>query len=111
MRRFYVSALLCLSVVTIQAQVNINTPWTWVNGEKHIPMRPVAGTKGVPASLNIPGGRKEAASWKSQDGKFWVFGGYGYGGNYNGYLNDLWRYDPVTNQWTWISGDYAVNVA
>ena len=111
MRRFYVSTLLCLSVVTIQAQVNINTPWTWVNGEKHIPMRPVAGTKGVPASLNIPGGRKEATSWKSQDGKFWVFGGYGYGGNYNGYLNDLWRYDPVTNQWTWISGDYTVNVA
>ena len=111
MRRGPISIILCLSIIAVHAQVNINAPWTWVNGEKHIPMRPVAGAKGIPALTNIPGGRKEAVSWKDRDGKFWVFGGYGYGGNYESYLNDLWTYDPITNQWAWINGDYSVNVA
>ncbi|MCX5753512.1 MAG: hypothetical protein NTW97_07670, partial [Candidatus Krumholzibacteria bacterium] len=31
--------------------------------------------------------------------------GAGYdGGGSGGFLNDLWKYDPVTNQWTWLKG-------
>ena len=31
--------------------------------------------------------------------------GLGYGSSTtSGWLNDLWRYDPATNQWTWMSG-------
>ena len=26
-----------------------------------------------------------------------------------GHLNDLWRYDPETNQWTWVSGSNTRN--
>ena len=25
------------------------------------------------------------------------------------YLNDLWRYDPATDQWTWVSGADTIN--
>jgi N-acetylneuraminic acid mutarotase len=42
----------------------------------------------------------------------WVFGGYGYDSSGNlGYLNDLWRYEPVSGQWAWISGTNTVNQA
>jgi hypothetical protein len=36
----------------------------------------------------------------------WIFGGAGYdsAGNGNTNLNDLWRFDPATGQWTWMSG-------
>ncbi len=29
----------------------------------------------------------------------------------HGYMNDLWRYDPATKQWTWISGSNTINQA
>ena len=25
-------------------------------------------------------------------------------------MNDLWKYSPSTNQWTWVSGNKTVNV-
>ena len=43
--------------------------------------------------------------WTDSSGRLWLFGGDGNDSNgLYGYLNDLWRYDPVTAQWTWISG-------
>lgn len=38
-------------------------------------------------------------------GNFWFFGGQGSSGIYN----DLWRYKPSTNTWTWIKGSNAIN--
>jgi hypothetical protein len=64
----------------------------------------------APATAN-PWYRKGAVSWTDQNGKLWLFGGYGYltsNQNY-GYLNDLWRYDPLTLQWTRIGGSSTVN--
>src|SRR5207244_4005459 len=35
----------------------------------------------------------------------WLFGGYGVDETGNsGYLNDLWKYDMSTNEWTWMKG-------
>jgi N-acetylneuraminic acid mutarotase len=109
MRRILVITLLSFFFFNLNAQVNTNVPWIWVNGEKHIPMRPVNGTKNLSAPANNPGGRKHAVNWQGSDGKIWVFGGWGFGGDSFGYLNDLWKYDPAINQWTWVSGDYGVN--
>lgn len=35
-----------------------------------------------------------------------IFGGAGYDsvGNNSTDLNDMWRYDPKTGQWTWVKG-------
>ena len=53
----------------------------------------------------MPGARDCSISWTDNTGKLWLFGGYGYGStSTSGALNDLWRYDPETNQWTWMSG-------
>src|SRR5262249_33300282 len=38
-------------------------------------------------------------------GNFYVFGGWGIDSrNQYGFLNDLWRYNPSTNNWAWLSG-------
>jgi len=48
-------------------------------------------------------------SWTDSNGNFWLFGGYGFdsGGNY-GSLNDLWEFNPTTNEWTWMGGSSTI---
>jgi len=83
--------------------------WTWMGGSSVVPVTGCAsgvyGTLGVPAAANIPGGRSDASKWTDLSGHFWLFGGQGCdGGTGMGQLNDLWEFDPSTNEWTWISG-------
>jgi N-acetylneuraminic acid mutarotase len=83
--------------------------WTWMSGSSG-PQGGVYGTKGVPAAGNVPGARDTAVSWMDSSGNLWLFGGYGYDGNFGGpdYLNDLWKYTPSTGDWTWMSGSNLV---
>jgi N-acetylneuraminic acid mutarotase len=84
--------------------------WTWMSGANTAPLdcigQPgVYGTQGTPAAGNVPGGREGAVSWIDESGNFWLFGGFmapseGYGA----YLNDLWKFDPSSMEWTWMSG-------
>src|SRR5687767_2035812 len=86
--------------------------WMWVSGDNFIAQQGVYGSKGVSASTNKPGCRRAAASWIDASGNLWLFGGYGYDGSGGlGRLNDLWKFDPATNQWTWISGSNLINDA
>jgi N-acetylneuraminic acid mutarotase len=69
----------------------------------------VYGNLGTPASGNIPGGRQTAASWTDGSGNFWLFGGSGFdSAGTQGYLNDLWMFNPSTRVWTWIGGSNTV---
>jgi hypothetical protein len=44
-------------------------------------------------------------SWVDSTGALWLFGGLGYSASgTSGQLNDLWKYDPATTNWTWIKG-------
>jgi N-acetylneuraminic acid mutarotase len=79
--------------------------WTWVSGDNIISQVSVFGTKGVPSPTNKPGARYGAVSWTDAAGNLWLMGG-SYGNNR---LNDLWKYDPSTNLWTWVSGDNTHN--
>lgn len=79
--------------------------WTWVKGFNTGAQSGIYGTQGVAAPSNLPGGRMGPGVWTDAAGDFWMFGGLGYGsGALNGYLNDLWKYNIATNQWTWITG-------
>lgn len=79
--------------------------WAWMGGSSTVEQPGVYGTLGVPAAGNIPGSRMYPFDWKDQNGNLWLFGGEGYDSNSNRtYLNDLWKFNPSTNQWTWISG-------
>jgi galactose oxidase-like protein len=83
--------------------------WTWVSGTSATSQGGVYGTQGVPAAANVPGGRESAVSWIDGSGNLWLFGGSGWitTGGSTATLNDLWKYSPGTNQWTWVSGANA----
>jgi len=90
--------------------------WTWMGGDNIIPginnQYGVYGIVGVPSPDNYPGGRTMETSWTDSSGNFWMFGGRGNGATYHGaLLNDLWKYSPSTNEWTWVSGSGSNLVA
>ena len=65
----------------------------------------IYGQQGIPAPGNIPASREAAATWTDSSGNFWLFGGSepdGSGGA--NALNDLWKFNPSTKQWAWMSG-------
>ena len=85
--------------------------WTWMSGSNTGFQNGVYGTMGVPDAANVPGSRWGSISWTDNLGNFWLFGGQGLdiGNSHSGWLNDLWRYDPDTNMWTWMSGSDTKN--
>jgi hypothetical protein len=80
--------------------------WTWMGGSITSNQAGVYGTLGTAAPGNMPGSRYGAAGWKDLSGDFWLFGGYGNADNsqIDWLLNDLWKFNPSTNQWTWMGG-------
>ena len=68
----------------------------------------VYGTLGVPAAQNVPGARDGASNWTDKSGNLWLFGGEGFDASGTfGILNDLWEFNPSTNEWTWVAGSSA----
>ncbi len=86
--------------------------WTWVSGSNTRLAAGEYGTQGVGEAGNAPGARTGAASWSDASGNLWLFGGLGWDhdGDY-GRLNDLWRFDVGTSEWTWVSGSDTRNAA
>ncbi|MBP9102431.1 MAG: hypothetical protein KBF82_01110, partial [Chitinophagaceae bacterium] len=88
--------------------------WTWMKGDDNPVVvdssQPVYGPLGASSSNYRPGIRSNATMWAAADGSIWLFGGLGSSDGYNnGYLNDLWKYNPATNEWTWVKGDNTIN--
>ena len=80
--------------------------WTWMKGSGVAGDPGVFGTIGVPNAANYPPGLGYgSASWTDLNGNFWVFGGSGFTGN----MNTMWRYEPSTNNWTWMNGSNTGN--
>jgi hypothetical protein len=90
-------------------EFNITTSqWRWVGGESSTGATGVYGALGVPADSNIPGARLGAVSFVDSNGNLVLFGGAADLALTNK-LNDLWKYNINTNQWTWISGESGFN--
>ena len=87
-----------------------NQEWTWKGGSSTVPFElggqpGVYGTLGSPSAANSPGGRTGASSWTDSIGYFWLYGGAGVDANGSpGELNDLWIFNPSTDEWAWMSG-------
>ena len=75
--------------------VNANT-WTHLKGAPIAKSVSIFGVKGVPNNSNTPGARSGSSAWVGPDGMFYLFGGSA--------NNDLWKYNPSANIWTWING-------
>ena len=85
--------------------------WAFIRGSKSVNDIGNYGVKAVSSLNNQPGSRIGACSWTDALGNFYLFGGYGYATTgIPGRLNDLWKYDPVTNQWTWINGSNVIDI-
>ncbi len=78
--------------------------WTFVSGSTSPGANGTYGTAGTPGG--IPGARYGVQTWQDSSGHFWLFGGTGFGKTSTtpDVLNDLWELDPVSTQWTYISG-------
>jgi N-acetylneuraminic acid mutarotase len=98
--------LLVSSMFLLGAGLSTAQNYAWIKGSNMYDQPGTYGSIGVSAPSNNPGGRDGAVSWKDAAGNFWLFGGEGYDamGNYDN-LNDLWKYNPTTNEWTWINGN------
>ncbi|HKR04706.1 MAG TPA: kelch repeat-containing protein [Bacteroidia bacterium] len=79
--------------------------WAWMKGPNIGGQPGVYGTMGIEDPSNVPGGRWVYCSWTDSNDKFWLFGGSA------GFINtnDMWYYDPLTNNWTWKSGSNQGN--
>lgn len=79
--------------------------WQWVAGDKQVNSLSSYGSQYTPATGNKPGGRAGAQVWFDNDGKLWLYGGWGYDENNTlGGLADLWLFDPATREWAWMGG-------
>lgn len=86
---------------------SVNTgQWVWQSGSSVINAGGNYGTQGVPSVSNSPSSRQHAVMWCDKSGILWLFGGDGVGGlNYS----DLWRYNPISGEWTWMKGASTAN--
>jgi PKD repeat protein len=85
----------------------VTNEWTWMKGTNSINDPGNFGTKGVPSPLNNPPSLGYgSASWVDNTGNFWL-----YGGGFNQEYGDLWKYDPLTNEWTWMTGTSVVSAS
>src|SRR6476469_6050656 len=89
------------------AQINTYSQWAWVDGSNMMNQPGSYGIQGVPSINNIPPSRDASANWTDNNGYMWLFGGQGSGGST--IYNDLWKYDPTYNTWTWMNGNNVAN--
>lgn len=101
MKKIFTTIIFCFSIAVCFSQAG---EWVWIKGDS-IPYQPGNfGVQGVPSPTNNPPSLYEPCEWTDLNGNFWLFGGYK-GGSYA----DLWKYNPITDEWTWIKGPGTTN--
>lgn len=79
--------------------------WTWVGGSSSPGAVGVYGTQGVAAGTNVPGARLGGSVWLDASGNVWLFGGLTLSqSGLTQQLSDLWKYSPVSGEWTSVGG-------
>jgi len=74
--------------------------WTWVSGDNTLNAGG-SGVKGIPSINNAPTSRYACGNWVDTAGNFWVYSGLNAS-------DDLWRFNPQTTEWTWMTGGAGV---
>jgi gliding motility-associated-like protein len=69
--------------------------WTWIKNSGSSGAG-FFGVQGIASALNEPPSRYAPFYWTDLSNNLWLYGGNG--------RNDLWKYNIVTNQWTFING-------
>ena len=80
--------------------------WTWVSGSSTQGQLASYGTQNVASPTNIPSARFAQNGVADASGNFWLFGGR----DGTGLKDDLWKFNPSSGQWTWVSGTTSANI-
>ena len=84
--------------------------WTFEGGDQTTGQTGVYGLQNIASTTFLPGARHEAVALTGSDGSLWLFGGFGLdSSDYPGWLNDLWKFNPTTKEWTWMAGSLSSN--
>lgn len=76
---------------------NVSTKlWTWVGGDNF--------QEGW-GNANWPAARHRVRMWFDNNGDLWLYGGARQTASQNESFNDLWKYNPGTNNWTCVKGN------
>ena len=85
--------------------------WTWMSGTNTVGSNGNYGAQCVNGTNFSPRARMEnRCRWMDDCGRFWLYAG-GTGSTFNNMFNDFWCFNPVTLEWTLISGGFAANIA
>ena len=64
----------------------------------------IYGSLGQSGTGNVPGGRIGAVGSFDNNGNLWIFGGENQVNGVENLMNDLWKFNPQTKQWAWMTG-------
>ena len=106
MKKLLFTLFLSLTGVFLYAQTTETILYTWMSGPNTLNAPSGFGIKGVPSTTYIPASIYGPVSWSDNNGNFWLFGGSQSSTNK---FNALFRYNPSTNEWTWMSGGNSYN--
>src|SRR5438045_2536708 len=98
---YIVVVLICFTLISTKSFSQ--GMWTWMSGPNIANQLPVFGTQSVGSITNRPAADYSPYCWTDLQGNFWLYGGV------KGYA-DMWKYDPLTNEWTWVQGNGMINV-
>lgn len=84
--------------------------WAWITGSTTVESGGSYGSLQTPAPGNSPCSRLSAVMWADNLGNLWLFGGFGFPPNGEGYLNDLWEFNPTTGYWAWMAGNNTMGI-
>ncbi|MFY7910223.1 MAG: Kelch repeat-containing protein [Emticicia sp.] len=88
--------------------------WTFISGNKNqpycknCPNGVYPTTPGISGTQYFPRARSDYGYWQDNSGNVWIYGGYAESHGSDEY-GDLWKFNPVTSEWTLISGSSAMN--
>jgi len=103
MKKYFL--LLVMIAFCFESTFSQSGMWTWISGDSTVGALGVYGTQGIPSVNNHPPALYEYAEWKDKQGNFWIYGGW------TPPLSDLWKYNPSTNEWTWVKGTGVIQNA
>jgi len=91
-------------IILIISSVSIAQPgWTWMHGPSANSIGNY-GTQGLPSPTNLPSEGYEGCEWTDLNGNFWYYGGTVSVTSSVDSYSALWKFDPISNMWTWING-------
>lgn len=103
MNKFYIIFLLIFFLLPSDGYTQVGE-WTWVAGEDTIEANGIYGIQGIPSVNNTPPSLYEPCEWIDSQGNFWLFGGFHVHFPVASDMNDLWKFNPSTLEWTWVKG-------